>query len=67
MSTTEALRSTTAPRNETLGEPRCSADFLLLDDDLTQGELALRNRVRRFVDDEVLPIINDYWERAQFP
>ena len=22
---------------------------------------------RKFVDDEVLPVINDYWERAEFP
>jgi hypothetical protein len=24
-------------------------------------------RTRRFVDEEVLPVINDYWERAEFP
>ena len=24
-------------------------------------------RTRDFVDDEVLPVINDYWERAEFP
>ena len=24
-------------------------------------------RARRFVDEEVLPVINDYWERAEFP
>src|SRR4029453_6963179 len=24
-------------------------------------------RTRNFVDDEVLPVINDYWERAEFP
>jgi glutaryl-CoA dehydrogenase len=24
-------------------------------------------RTREFVDDEVLPVINDFWERAEFP
>src|SRR3989440_7425583 len=28
---------------------------------------ALFPRTRRFVDREVLPVINDYWERAEFP
>jgi glutaryl-CoA dehydrogenase len=27
----------------------------------------LRDRVRAFCDEEVVPIINDYWERAEFP
>ena len=27
----------------------------------------MRDRVRAFVDTEVLPIINDYWDRAEFP
>jgi hypothetical protein len=31
------------------------------------GEYAVWERVRRFVDDEVLPAVNDYWERAEFP
>ena len=34
---------------------------------LTDDEREIRDRVRKFVDTEVLPIINDYWERAQFP
>jgi glutaryl-CoA dehydrogenase len=67
MSTTEDLRPATQPPAKALDEQRGSADFLLLDQDLNEQELALRNRVRRFVDDEVLPIINDYWERAEFP
>jgi glutaryl-CoA dehydrogenase len=67
MSTTEDLRSTMKPPAAEVDDLRSSADFLLLDDDLTDQEVALRNRVRRFVDDELLPIINDYWERAEFP
>src|SRR5207248_2975178 len=42
-------------------------DFLGLDELLSDGERALRDRVRAFCDDEVLPVINGYWERAEFP
>ena len=42
-------------------------DFFLVDELLTAKERALRNRVRRFCEAEVIPIINDYWERAEFP
>jgi glutaryl-CoA dehydrogenase len=42
-------------------------DYLRLDDTLSDEERELRDRVRAFGDDEVLPIINGYWERAEFP
>jgi len=42
-------------------------DFFRIADQLTPEELDYWNRTRRFVDDEVLPVINDYWERAEFP
>ena len=42
-------------------------DYYLVDELLTPKERALRNRVRRFCEAEVLPIINDYWERAEVP
>jgi glutaryl-CoA dehydrogenase len=42
-------------------------DFYAIDDLLTADERAIRDRVRRFSDDEVIPVINDYWEKAQFP
>src|SRR6266508_150698 len=42
-------------------------DFFGIADQLTQEELDYWNRTRHFVDDEVLPVINDYWERAEFP
>ena len=42
-------------------------DYYLLSDLLTDEEREIRDRVRAFVDTEVLPIINDYWERAEFP
>ncbi len=42
-------------------------DFFHIADQLTQEELSYLRRTREFVDDEVLPAINDYWERADFP
>jgi glutaryl-CoA dehydrogenase len=43
------------------------ADFYRIDDLLTDSEREIRDRVRMFSDKEVTPIINDYWERAEFP
>ena len=42
-------------------------DYFGIADQLTDEERAYWNRARRFVDDEVLPVIGDYWERAEFP
>ena len=42
-------------------------DFYELDDLLSDEERDIRDRVRAFVDEEVTPIINPYWERAEFP
>ena len=42
-------------------------DYYLLDETLSEDERELRDRVREFGDREVLPIVNDYWERADFP
>ncbi len=42
-------------------------DFYEFDDLLTDRERDVRDRVRAFVDQEVVPIINPYWERAEFP
>jgi glutaryl-CoA dehydrogenase len=42
-------------------------DYFGLRDELTEAELDYLQRTREFVDAEVLPVINDYWERAEFP
>ena len=42
-------------------------DFLKLDDKLNDEQRALRQQVRRYVTDVVLPDINGFWERAEFP
>ena len=44
-----------------------AADYYRLDEQLTDAERAIRDRVRAFGEHEVLPVINDYWERAAFP
>ncbi|WP_248764096.1 acyl-CoA dehydrogenase family protein [Pseudarthrobacter sp. SSS035] len=38
-----------------------------MDEFLTAEERELRSRVRNFVDKDLLPVINGYWERAEFP
>jgi glutaryl-CoA dehydrogenase len=42
-------------------------DYFNLRDQLTDRQLDYLRRTREFVDHEVLPVINDYWERAEFP
>jgi glutaryl-CoA dehydrogenase len=42
-------------------------DYYLIDDLLTEEEREVRDKVRSFADREVIPIINGYWERAEFP
>jgi len=42
-------------------------DYFLLRSTLTESELAYLERTRRFVHEEVLPVINSYWERAEVP
>jgi len=42
-------------------------DFFNIDSVLTEEERAVRDSVRRFVDDRVLPIIGDYYVQGKFP
>ena len=42
-------------------------DFYSFDALLTDEERSVRARVRAFCDEEVIPIINPYWERGEFP
>jgi glutaryl-CoA dehydrogenase len=42
-------------------------DYFLLRGELTDGELEYLDRTRRYVHDEVLPVINPFWERAEVP
>jgi glutaryl-CoA dehydrogenase len=51
---------------EKLGEA-LATDYLLVREQLTDEQWECFIRARRFVDNEVLPVINGYWERAEFP
>jgi glutaryl-CoA dehydrogenase len=42
-------------------------DYFQIRDELTEHETAYLYRTRAFVEAEVLPVIGDYWERAEFP
>jgi glutaryl-CoA dehydrogenase len=42
-------------------------DYFRVGDQLTGEERDYLRRTRDFVDDQVLPVINGYWERAEFP
>jgi len=42
-------------------------DYLLLRESLTPQQREFLLRARAFVDEDVLPVINGYWERAEFP
>jgi glutaryl-CoA dehydrogenase len=44
-----------------------ATDYLFVRDQFTQEQWERFRVVRRFVDDEVLPVINPYWERAELP
>ncbi|MGM7778915.1 acyl-CoA dehydrogenase family protein [Arthrobacter sp. KNU-44] len=53
--------STTADRQT------ATSDYFQLDDDLSPEEIGIRDKVRAFAEDQVLPVINEYWEKAEFP
>ncbi|HEV3398457.1 MAG TPA: acyl-CoA dehydrogenase family protein, partial [Actinomycetes bacterium] len=42
-------------------------DYYLIEELLTDEEREIRDRVRAFADREVIPIINDYWNKEEFP
>ena len=44
-----------------------ATDYFFLREQLADEQLDLLRRVRVFVDDEVLPVIGGYWERAEMP
>jgi glutaryl-CoA dehydrogenase len=66
MNRPETLASPTAQPYSDIGKA-LGTDYFLIRDQLTDEELDYLERTRRFVEDEVLPVIGDYWERAEFP
>ena len=51
----------------TAAKPAITSDYFRLDDELTAEETAIRDKVRAFAEGQVLPVINEYWEKAEFP
>lgn len=47
--------------------PEVDGDFYMIANSLTRDDNALLLRVRSFMESDVQPIINDYWERGEFP
>ena len=47
--------------------PFKGVDFYKIDDLLTDEERMVRDTVRRFVDERVIPIIDKHFEEATFP
>ncbi|MEE2971494.1 MAG: acyl-CoA dehydrogenase family protein, partial [Planctomycetota bacterium] len=42
-------------------------DLYRFDDRLSDSERALRDRVRTLVDERFLSVVNEYWDRHDFP
>lgn len=47
--------------------PEVNPDFYELSDKLTPEQRALQLKVRNFMEIEVAPIVNEYWQRDEFP
>src|ERR1700757_3290841 len=57
---------TTAALAEDIARSR-ETDYFLMKDQLTDHELEIMGKVRAFGEAEILPIVNEYWERGEFP
>ena len=44
-----------------------NTDYYLLEEMLSDEEREIRDKVRSFADREIIPIINEYWDKAEFP
>jgi glutaryl-CoA dehydrogenase len=56
----------TASLVEDIGLAR-ETDYFLMKDQLTDQENEIFAKVRAFGEAEILPVVNDYWERGEFP
>src|SRR5262245_31565228 len=54
-------------RDDDQARPAAASDYYRLDERLTNTEREIRDRVRAFGEQQVLPVIKDYWGRAAFP
>ena len=56
----------TASLVEDIGLTR-ETDYFLMKDQLTEQEKEIFTKVRAFGEAEILPVVNEYWERGEFP
>ncbi|WP_395729246.1 acyl-CoA dehydrogenase family protein [Nakamurella sp.] len=54
------------PQYQNIGRS-LGTDYFRIADQLTEDELEIWRRARDFVDDEVLPVIGEHWEKAELP
>jgi glutaryl-CoA dehydrogenase len=66
MTTTDGSPRPTRPVFTGIGQA-LGTDYFLVKSELTKEEVDVLERTRRYVHEEVLPVINDYWERAEVP
>ena len=57
---------TTLKLVDNIGAAR-GTDYFLMKEQLTKDEIELMYKVRKFGEEEVLPVVNPYWERGEFP
>ena len=61
---------TTDPTTDALAKDiarSLGTDYFLMREQLSGDEAALLDKVRAFGELEILPVVNDYWERGEFP
>src|ERR1700745_3440086 len=51
---------------DNIGRAR-GTDYFLMKEQLTSEEAKILKDVREFGEEQVLPIVNSYWERGEFP
>jgi len=57
---------TTLKLVDNIGAAR-GTDYFLMKEQLTEEEVEILHKVRKFGEEEVLPVVNPYWERGEFP
>src|SRR6516165_8894101 len=60
------MTTTVAALAQDIGLAR-ETDYFLMKDQLTEDELGLLYKVRKFAEAEILPLAGSYWERGEFP
>jgi glutaryl-CoA dehydrogenase len=60
------MNTPTPPLTDHLADARAT-DYFFIREQLSDAQLDALRRVRALVDDEVLPVIAAYWERAEMP